>query len=30
MSEQIQLIPGKSLITNTPEKGRQLAIKMED
>lgn len=28
MSEQIQLIPGNSLITNTPEEGRQLAVKM--
>ena len=28
MSEQTQLIPGNSLITNTPEEGRQLAVKM--
>lgn len=28
MSEQVQLIPGNSLITKTPEEGRQLAIKM--
>lgn len=28
MSDQIQLIPGNSLITKTPEEGRQLAIKM--
>ena len=28
MSEQIQLIPGNSLITETPEEGRQLAVKM--
>ena len=28
MQEQIQLIPGNTLITATPEEGRQLAIKM--
>lgn len=28
MTEQVQLIPGNSLITDTPEEGRQLAIKM--
>lgn len=28
MSEQTQLIPGNSLITNTPEEGRQLAVKL--
>ncbi|HAS46872.1 MAG TPA: hypothetical protein DCS93_40680 [Microscillaceae bacterium] len=28
MAEQTQLIPGNSLITNTPEEGRQLAVKM--
>ncbi len=28
MSEQTQLIPGNSLITNTPEEGRALAIKI--
>jgi hypothetical protein len=28
MSEQIQLVPNNSLITNTPEEGRQLAVKM--
>lgn len=28
MSEQITLIPGNSLITQTPEEGRQLAVKM--
>ncbi|HUH75316.1 MAG TPA: hexameric tyrosine-coordinated heme protein [Chitinophagales bacterium] len=28
MSEQVQLIPNNSLITNTPEEGRQLAVKM--
>lgn len=28
MTEQVQLIPGNSLITKTPEEGRQLAIKM--
>ncbi len=27
-SEPIQLVPGNSLITKTPEEGRQLAIKM--
>lgn len=28
MSDQIQLVPNDSLITNTPEEGRQLAVKM--
>lgn len=28
MSEQTQLVPGNTLITNTPEEGRQLAIKL--
>ncbi len=28
MAEEITLIPGNSLITKTPEEGRQLAIKM--
>jgi Hexameric tyrosine-coordinated heme protein (HTHP) len=28
MSDQIQLIPNNSLITSTPEEGRQLAVKM--
>lgn len=28
MSAQTQLIPGNSLITATPEEGRQLAVKM--
>lgn len=28
MSEQTQLVPNNSLITNTPEEGRQLAVKM--
>ncbi len=28
MSEQTQLVPGNSLITKTPEEGRQLAVKM--
>jgi glycerate-2-kinase len=28
MSESIQLIPNGSLITNSPEEGRQLAVKM--
>lgn len=28
MSEAIQLIPNGSLITNSPEEGRQLAVKM--
>ncbi|TCC99469.1 hexameric tyrosine-coordinated heme protein [Pedobacter hiemivivus] len=28
MSESIQLIPNGSLITATPEEGRQLAVKM--
>lgn len=28
MSEEVKLIPGNSLITNTPEEGRQLAVKM--
>ncbi len=28
MSEQIQLVPNNSLLTTTPEEGRQLAVKM--
>jgi glycerate-2-kinase len=28
MEENVQLIPGGSLITSTPEEGRMLAIKM--
>ena len=28
MTDPIQLVPGNSLITPTPEEGRQLAIKM--
>lgn len=28
MSESVQLIPGDSLITATPQEGRELAIKM--
>lgn len=28
MSEQVQLIPNSTLITKTPEEGRQLAVKM--
>ena len=28
MSEQVQLVPNNSLITATPEEGRQLAVKM--
>ena len=28
MSEQTQLVPNNSLITKTPEEGRQLAVKM--
>jgi hypothetical protein len=28
MSDVVQLIPNDSLITNTPEEGRQLAVKM--
>jgi hypothetical protein len=28
MTEQIQLIPNNSLLTKTPEEGRQLAVKM--
>ena len=28
MTTQVTLIPGNSLITNTPEEGRALAIKM--
>ena len=28
MSDTIELIPGNSLLTATPEEGRQLAIKM--
>jgi glycerate-2-kinase len=28
MQQQIELIPGDTLITETPEQGRQLAVKM--
>lgn len=28
MSEQVQLVPNNSLLTATPEEGRQLAVKM--
>lgn len=28
MADQFELIPGNSLITKTPEEGRQLAVKM--
>lgn len=28
MSEEVKLIPNNSLITKTPEEGRQLAVKM--
>ncbi|QAA81001.1 hypothetical protein EI546_04325 [Aequorivita sp. H23M31] len=28
MSEEVKMIPGNSLITSTPEEGRQLAVKM--
>jgi hypothetical protein len=28
MSETVQLVPNNSLLTNTPEEGRQLAVKM--
>ena len=28
MNDQVMLIPNNSLITNTPEEGRQLAVKM--
>lgn len=28
MSEPVQLVPNNSLITKTPEEGRQLAVKM--
>jgi hypothetical protein len=28
MQQQIELIPGNTLITETPEQGRQLAVKM--
>ncbi len=28
MSDQVQLVPNNSLITKTPEEGRQLAVKM--
>ena len=28
MSEQVALVPGNTLITNSPEEGRALAIKM--
>ena len=27
-SEPVQLVPGNSLLTKTPEEGRQLAVKM--
>ena len=28
MSEEVKMVPGNSLITNSPEEGRQLAVKM--
>ena len=28
MSEEVKMIPGNTLITNTPEEGRLLAVKM--
>ncbi len=28
MAEEVKMIPGNSLITKTPEEGRQLAVKM--
>jgi hypothetical protein len=28
MSDQVQLVPNNSLLTATPEEGRQLAVKM--
>ncbi|WP_417872474.1 hexameric tyrosine-coordinated heme protein [Xanthomarina gelatinilytica] len=28
MSDQVQLVPNNSIITKTPEEGRQLAVKM--
>lgn len=28
MTEQVQMIPGNTLITKTPEEGRQLAVKL--
>lgn len=28
MSEEVKLVPNNSLITKTPEEGRQLAVKM--
>lgn len=28
MADQVQLVPNNSLLTNTPEEGRQLAVKM--
>lgn len=28
MSDSVQLVPNNSLLTNTPEEGRQLAVKM--
>jgi len=28
MAEEVKLVPNNSLITNTPEEGRQLAVKM--
>lgn len=28
MSEDVKMVPGNSLLTKTPEEGRQLAVKM--
>lgn len=28
MSEEVKMVPGNSLLTKTPEEGRQLAVKM--
>lgn len=28
MIDEVQMVPGNSLITKTPEEGRQLAVKM--
>ncbi|HZW77087.1 MAG TPA: hexameric tyrosine-coordinated heme protein [Flavobacteriaceae bacterium] len=28
MADEVQMVPGNSLITKTPEEGRQLAVKM--
>lgn len=28
MSEEVKMVPGNTLITKTPEEGRQLAVKM--